>query len=391
MKPAVVYFQNMAVSAGDLKERVKHVVMCPICLEDFTNPRSLPCLHTFCFKCIKDFTESEPLQAESLLCPICRKQFTLTDRGVADLPNNFFIVDLIEARKVAKDGLEHTVCEVCSAESGASSEDAQATVYCMQCDQALCERCSLPHKRWKGGGHQVISLEEVKCVSKVTTSVSTGSYCKKDPEEIVKMYCKDCKTNICVVCFATEHQQHQCEKIEVVAEGMRQQIDIDMDQVSQRVSEIQAKLHQLELSNSKFMEHIHEIEMSVEQKAAEVKQLIDSQMNEILDELQTIKQKVTKDIVRRKESLDLTQVAIESFSAYSKEVRNKGKPCDVSNSAVHLHDRAMELQNMPIPSVGDCIPNVLFIPAHIPETSQTFGTVSSFIGELAVNKYCSGN
>ena len=382
-------FQNMAVSAADLKERVKNVVTCPICLEYFTNPRSLPCLHTFCFKCIEDFTRSEPSQVGSPLCPVCREQFTLGDKGVAGLPNNFFIVDLLDARKVAKDSSELTRCEVCSTESGASSADAEATLYCVQCCQTLCERCSLPHKRWKGGGHRVLSLEEVKCGSRLTSLMS--SYCEKDPEEVVKMYCKDCNTNICVVCFATEHQQHKCEKIEVVAEDMGRQIDIDVDQVSQRVSEIQSKLHQLDESNSKFIDHLREIETSVQQKAAELKQLIDSQMKKILDELQTIKQKVTKDIVKLKDSLDLTQVAIETFTAYSKEVRSRGKPCDVSRAAAGLHNRAMELQNMPVPSVENCIPNVLFIPAHILETSSISGTASSFIGELAINKYSSGD
>jgi len=388
MKSLICVFQNMAMSAAGLKERVKNVVTCPICLEDYTNPRSLPCLHTFCFKCVEDFMGSDPLQTESSSCPVCRQQFSLGDKGVAGLPINFFIADLLDARKVAKDSFGDTLCEVCSSESGASS-DAQATAYCVHCSQSLCERCSLPHKRWKGGGHQVLSLEEVRCGRKVTSLRS--SYCEKDPEEIVKMYCRDCKANICVVCFATEHRQHQCEKIEIVAEEMGRQIDTDVDQVSQRASAIQSKLHQLELSNSKFIEHIHEIEMSVQQKAAEMKQLIDSQMQEVLDELNTIKQKFTKDILRLRDSLDLTQVSMESFVTYSKELRNNGKPCDMCQAADCLHNRAMELQNMQVPDIENCIPNVSFIPAHILETSRIYGTMSSFIGEIVMRKYSSGN
>jgi len=389
VKPCVVILQKMAASASDLKERVKDIVMCSVCLEEFKNPRSLPCLHTFCSKCIKDFTASQQLQAGSLECPICREKFTLGDKGVDGLPRNFFIVDLLDAKKVAKDGSEHAQCEVCCSENGSSPEGVQATVYCAECSQYLCERCSLPHKRWKGGGHQILSLEEVKSGSRPTRS--TSSYCEKDPEETVKMYCMDCKTNICVVCFATEHQHHQCKKIDVMAEEVGPQMDIDVDQVSQHVSEIQSRLHQLELSSTEFNKRMDEMETSVKQKAAEMKQLIDHQLNEILDQLQTVKHQVIKDILSLQQNLDMSLVAIESFTAYSKELRNKGKPCDISKAAAGLHSRAVELQNMSLASVDNCIPNVVFIPADHLKISRMPGTVPSFIGEIVVTKYSSGN
>ena len=300
--------------AADLKERIKDIVKCSICLEDFTNPRSLPCLHTFCFKCIEDFIASQQPQAVNLACPICRDEFTLGDKGVAGLPNNFFIAGLLDVKEDVKDALEHKLCVVCSSENGASVESSQATVYCAECCQFLCERCSLPHKRWKDGGHQILTLEEVKSGSRLTRSMN--SYCEKDPGETVKMYCMDCKVNICVVCFATEHQRHECKKIEVMADEVGQQIDVDVDQVSKRVSEIQSKLHQLETSSTKFNEHVDDVEMSVKHKAAEMKQLIDRQMNDILDELKTVKQKVTKDVSSLRQSLETSLVVVESFTAY---------------------------------------------------------------------------
>ena len=388
MKPAV-FLQKMAASASVLKERVEDIVTCSICLEDFTNPRSLPCLHTFCFTCIEDFIARQQLKAVSLACPICRDEFTLGDKAVDGLPNNFFIADLLDAKKVEKDASEHTLCEVCSSENGSSAEVARATAYCTECGQFLCERCSYPHKRLKGGGHQILSLEEVKSGSKLTRS--KNSYCEKDPGETVKMYCMDCKVNVCVVCFATEHQHHKCKKIEVMAEEVGQQIDVDVDQLSQHVSEIQSKLHQLDLSSTTFSEHTNKVEMSVQQKAPEMKQLIDRQMNEILDEVQTVKQTVTKDVLSLRQNLETSLVAVESFTAYSKELRKKGKPCDLTKAASKLHNRAEELQNMPIASVDNCVPKVVFKPTDVRKISSVLGTTSNLIGELAVSKCSSGN
>jgi len=380
----------MATSASGLRERVRSIVTCSICLEDFDNPRSLSCLHTFCFKCLEDFTRSAQSRAERILCPICREEFTLGAKGVAGLPNNFFLVDLLDAKQVVEDGSKHGLCEVCSSERGESSEDARATVYCEDCGQKLCERCSLPHKRLKGGEHRVVALEEVKSKASKPT-VSKSSYCENDPDEVVKMYCADCKTNICVVCFATEHQQHQCRKIEVVAEEIGRQMDVDVDLVSQRLTEIWSKLDRLDASSSKFNDQVREIELAVQQQWAEMKQLIDRQLKEVLDELQAVKQKVMKNVSSLRESLDTSLVAIESFTTYSKELRSKGKPCDVSKAASGLHSRALDLQQMPVASIESCIPNVLFKPADVAKTAATFGALSSFIGELAVTKYNSGN
>ena len=47
-----VYWTEMA-EASELKEYIENVTRCSICLEDLTNPKSLPCLHTFCLRCLE--------------------------------------------------------------------------------------------------------------------------------------------------------------------------------------------------------------------------------------------------------------------------------------------------------------------------------------------------
>jgi len=131
--------------------------------------------------------------------------------------------------------------------------------------------------------------------------------------------------------------------------------------------------------------------MSVQQKAPEMKQLIDRQMNEILDEVQTVKQTVTKDVLSLRQSLETSLVAVESFTAYSKELRKKGKPCDLTKAASKLHNRAVELQNMPIAAVDNCVPKVVFKPTDVRKISGVLGAASSLIGVLAVTKSSSGN
>jgi len=45
-------------------------------------------------------------------------------------------------------------CEVCST----AEQFIRATVFCVDCSQKLCGRCSLPHKKMKGRPHDVKPL-----------------------------------------------------------------------------------------------------------------------------------------------------------------------------------------------------------------------------------------
>lgn len=49
---------------------------CSICLEGYTEPRVLPCLHTYCTNCLKEYISSKLQQVKDescFLCPTCRK------------------------------------------------------------------------------------------------------------------------------------------------------------------------------------------------------------------------------------------------------------------------------------------------------------------------------
>lgn len=44
----------MAAAATPNSENISIVLECPVCMEKFTDPRMLPCGHTFCRSCIED-------------------------------------------------------------------------------------------------------------------------------------------------------------------------------------------------------------------------------------------------------------------------------------------------------------------------------------------------
>ena len=192
------------------------ITTCPICLEVFDNPKALPCLHAFCLKCLQGyFSDNNP--RDDVLCPMCRKEFQIPADGPGGLPHHFFMQHLIDSIKTLSISTDEVVCEACLEENGnGKGTVTAATMYCVDCSEYLCEKCSRPHLRttMKGGAHQVRPLG-----AKLEQELIQlrGSYCDKHKDKQVELYCHDCNENICVLCFAVNHRQHESAEISEVA------------------------------------------------------------------------------------------------------------------------------------------------------------------------------
>ena len=65
---------------------------CCLCLENFEDPRILPCSHTFCFECVKKLVENFTIQ-----CPVCRVKHSVLN--VNQVTKNLILAQLIEELK----------------------------------------------------------------------------------------------------------------------------------------------------------------------------------------------------------------------------------------------------------------------------------------------------
>ena len=124
----------MATSAGSPLE--EHMT-CSVCLEVYTNPQSLKCLHVFCQDCVQGLRQGNRVQ-----CPNCRE---VTD--VDEVKKDFNMEALISIqRNSTEDIAEHpseAVCDVCD-KSGKVIKS-----FCTNCKELLCVDCSVAHRGMK--------------------------------------------------------------------------------------------------------------------------------------------------------------------------------------------------------------------------------------------------
>jgi len=138
--------------SSSLQREVSEIVTCPICLEDFKDPRLLPCVHTFCFQCLQGLYEDKN-PGDNVSCPVCRKKFQIPQGGLNSLPLNFFLQNLIEAKDLNSRPKEtETLCD--------KHPDKLLELYCCQCKRNICMKCFAV-------SHQQHKCEEIEKISKV--------------------------------------------------------------------------------------------------------------------------------------------------------------------------------------------------------------------------------
>lgn len=79
---------------NDVVAAVEHEISCPVCLDDFEEPKCLPnCAHNVCQHCLEGMVKK---RQSSIECPVCRIESAIPNGGVAAFPKNHLLVRLIE-------------------------------------------------------------------------------------------------------------------------------------------------------------------------------------------------------------------------------------------------------------------------------------------------------
>ncbi|CAG2196332.1 TRIM56 [Mytilus edulis] len=158
--------------AQDKTDNFDDLLTCTICLETFTAPKYLPCLHTFCKTCINTYilsTVDKEKTGTTFKCPICRQDVLMGE------------------------------------------SPGQPETWAEKLPEAFCESCEKCHKSFKmTGKHPIILLDDL-VTNKETANISSLIYCEEHQGEVVKAYCVDHSKPLCTLCATLLHRK--CEDV----------------------------------------------------------------------------------------------------------------------------------------------------------------------------------
>ena len=204
-------------SIPEVFKKVEDQITCPICMEHFTDPRALPCFHSYCLACLQRVLVEGNY---SLPCPTCRSPCPVSDKGLASLPSSFVVNNLVEVYDLMKkvSAHQHVFCDNC--------DNTNADSYCKQCATFLCPECLYHHNEWKpNAGHQILSLDEVASTAhKLPRAKQEQSTVCTEHNEPLKIFCESCQQLICHDCTVSKHEK-PLHKYNLVTDTYRQRKD----------------------------------------------------------------------------------------------------------------------------------------------------------------------
>lgn len=121
----------MADSSEDDQEARLSPLDCPVCCLKHTDPKMLPCGHSYCKSCIEKLMQATPAS-----CPVCRAEIVATSSD--SLPTNFTLKALIVEDEQDSSDISMKARRLfgdCSAHMKTCDQ------FCRTCERQICEDC----------------------------------------------------------------------------------------------------------------------------------------------------------------------------------------------------------------------------------------------------------
>ena len=225
---------TMEAEPSALKE-LEQQLTCPVCLEIYTNPRSLPCLHSFCQHCLEGLSADRQRKKRFIKCPTCRTSTELPEpTGPGAFPVAFHINNFKQVYSLMKKATDpqQMTCDVCTV--------ANANGYCKDCNQFLCQSCHDTHKKYGANvHHQLTSLDEVATSASqlVHGKQEKAMKCSKHKKSF-KIFCETCQEVICRDCIIGDHKSHDCTPIKDSYDKHCQVLETSLNPVNKMIDDI---------------------------------------------------------------------------------------------------------------------------------------------------------
>lgn len=196
-------------------KRIKEEITCSICGELFKEPKTLPCLHTFCKECMQASLDTAERMKGQKTCPLCRSP--VPKDGIASIPTNFAtnrLIEIFNSRGTSEGNNNAVNCDECE-------DGAVACMWCVDCEKSLCEECYKPHTKLKSlKSHKTVTMEEFTKSPKamLTAANPKPQYCSEHDDQPLDLYCNTCSQLICRDCTYIDHPrgEHQFEFLKKV-------------------------------------------------------------------------------------------------------------------------------------------------------------------------------
>ena len=202
-----------------LMYNLREEVTCSVCMQLYTNPKQLPCLHVFCLQCLNNLARTSARYGK-IKCPLCQREVAVPESGTLEtLPNCFHMKNLLDILAIKECNNAKVTCGNCETKREEAS-------YCFHCGKFWCNDCLNGHNILRENKeHRVLALTDFEDKD-FEDVLKRPAFCQKElhDKEVLKFYCKECDIPVCQTCVIVDHNKHDVEHLELAAREVKKSI-----------------------------------------------------------------------------------------------------------------------------------------------------------------------
>ena len=338
-----------------LLKNLKEHVTCSICLDTYTKPKTIACLHTFCCECLERHALTSQKQG-FYRCPECQAQIRIPEgKRFDNLPSSFLHNSLLSLLAVRRSGEGSEIsCSTCQKKSAEIN-------YCFDCEKFMCPDCVKAHEVFRDTifqGHKVTPVRQFQAAD-YEALLKRQSFCseKYHEKEVTKFFCVGCQSCVCQVCINTDHKSHDVVPLEKAADDEKANITARAELVKEKKEVCRDVIREFEKTE-------HELETNISTAKRQVSQATEQMMGKLRQLEREAITALEKTRVSRIEKLHSGKASVVSFEKqldqafeFSNNLVERSSSSDIMQNKKNVQERIEDLikTTMPALPVSSCV------------------------------------
>ena len=269
-----------------LVTNLKKQVTCSICLDTYTEPKTISCLHTFCCQCLERHARVSQKQGK-FRCPECQAEIDLPGGNRFDLlPNSFF------------------------------------------------------HKSLLG----VLEAEDRRAIPRQQQET-----CLQHTEERLRYYCSSCEMFVCPICVTEDHRGHAFDVLEKAVQERKKSIMSAVETIKEKANLFGAELRKLEETSEDVEMIIAIAKQEVSEATEHVITKTRQQEKQLLESLEMTRRRRIGRINSAKQELESLIKIINRAAEFAENLVQRRSNRDIIQNKNKLRQKLEELRGVEVP------------------------------------------
>lgn len=341
--------------ASEEQDEESLFMLCGICKKSGqdSNPKLLPCLHSFCFKCLeerfKQQQEHEPNQTTAssngtqalsrLKCPTCGQEFLVPQKGITGFLDNQFMLESLSKQTRKKENTER-VCTSCE-------DKSPATSYCLDCSDWLCDACVQAHQRVRvTKDHTIQTMEEFRASASSNGEDQRPIFCSAHSHEPLKLFCGNCEKLTCRDCQLLEHKDHKYTFVKESAVSYREYLRAQLNRLYEQAQPLTESIKDIEKAARGLQEREEVITGEIHKACETLVKAVKQRESVLITELKALVHFKHKLLAKQNKDLRLMQKILQHNYGFTRHVLKSSSDMTLLYSKKQLSSRIQNLLSL---------------------------------------------